>query len=210
MNVTLPYLAAPGSINTALQKIREAATPERITADFVTTKLNIKGGTGSAIPPFLKKLNLVASDGAPTDLYKNFRNKTTGGKAIAEAIKFGYRPLQDINEYFYELAEKDLKTLIVQVTGLDAENKIVKLTLQTLQNLKQFAIFDEDTTTEANEHIDEREEKAEKSDGKRTIPNKETGLNLSYTINLNLPATSDQAVFNAIFKSLKEHLLSNE
>ena len=33
------------------------------------------------------------------------------------------------------------------------------------------------------------------------------GLNLSYTINLNLPATSDVAVFNAIFKSLKENML---
>jgi hypothetical protein len=36
------------------------------------------------------------------------------------------------------------------------------------------------------------------------------GLSLSYTINLNLPATSDAAVFNAIFKSLKEHLLREE
>jgi hypothetical protein len=35
-----------------------------------------------------------------------------------------------------------------------------------------------------------------------------SGINLSYTINLNLPATADQAVFNAIFRSLKEHLLS--
>jgi hypothetical protein len=41
-------------------------------------------------------------------------------------------------------------------------------------------------------------------------PSPAVGLNLSYTINLNLPATSDQAVFNAIFKSLKEHLISNE
>ncbi len=35
------------------------------------------------------------------------------------------------------------------------------------------------------------------------------GMNLSYTINLNLPATSDVAVFNAIFKSLKENLLQD-
>jgi len=35
-----------------------------------------------------------------------------------------------------------------------------------------------------------------------------TGLNLGYTINLHLPATSDIAVFNAIFKSLRENLLS--
>lgn len=33
------------------------------------------------------------------------------------------------------------------------------------------------------------------------------GINLSYTINLNLPATKDIDVFNAIFKSLKQHIL---
>jgi hypothetical protein len=40
--------------------------------------------------------------------------------------------------------------------------------------------------------------------------NKVLGFNLGYTINLNLPATSDAAVFDAIFKSLKEHLLRDE
>ena len=39
--------------------------------------------------------------------------------------------------------------------------------------------------------------------------NEGIGLNLAYTINLNLPATSDIAVFNAIFKSLKENLLKD-
>jgi hypothetical protein len=32
-------------------------------------------------------------------------------------------------------------------------------------------------------------------------------FNFSYTINLNLPETTDVEVFNAIFRSLKEHLL---
>ena len=32
-------------------------------------------------------------------------------------------------------------------------------------------------------------------------------LSIGYTINLHLPATSDIAVFNAIFKSLRENLL---
>jgi hypothetical protein len=35
----------------------------------------------------------------------------------------------------------------------------------------------------------------------------EVGMNLSYTINLNLPPSPDPEVFNAIFKALKEHLL---
>jgi hypothetical protein len=32
-------------------------------------------------------------------------------------------------------------------------------------------------------------------------------LGITYTINLNLPATTDVEVFNAIFKALKENLL---
>jgi hypothetical protein len=35
----------------------------------------------------------------------------------------------------------------------------------------------------------------------------EGGLRLGYTINLNLPATTEIEVFNAIFKSLRENLL---
>lgn len=37
-----------------------------------------------------------------------------------------------------------------------------------------------------------------------------TGLGFSYTINLNLPATTEIEVFNAIFKSLKENLLDGQ
>jgi len=39
------------------------------------------------------------------------------------------------------------------------------------------------------------------------VPDKNVGLNLSYTINLNLPETDDINVYNAIFKSLKENML---
>ena len=35
---------------------------------------------------------------------------------------------------------------------------------------------------------------------------RQSNLGISYTINLNLPATTDIQVFNAIFKSLKEHI----
>jgi hypothetical protein len=52
---TLPYLASPGSLKSCLERIRTAATPERVTKDFVTTILQIKGGTGAALSPYLKK-----------------------------------------------------------------------------------------------------------------------------------------------------------
>jgi len=177
----------------------------------VSTKLQIKGGTGAAIPPYLKKVGFVASDGAPTGIYKRFRNHATSGSAAAEAVKIGYRELGQANEYFYDLNDKDLLALIAQVTGSEADSQVAKLTLSTLKALKAFANFEDKSAAE-----EEVVSSTLSTEGPATshppfpIQAKgQIGLNLSYTINLNLPATSDQAVFNAIFRSLKDHLLSN-
>lgn len=210
MAANLPYVATPGSIKTALEKIRSAATPERVTRDFVTAVLQIKGGTGGNLPPFLKRIGFVASDGAPTDLYRRFRNPATGGAAMADAIRIGYKELLQANEYFYRLSDKDLLALIVQVTGVEAENRAAALTLSAIKVLKAFANFD---SVEAIAESKGQQPLQESLPATVGLPahqpnNGKLGLNLSYTINLNLPATSDQAVFNAIFRSLKEHLLS--
>lgn len=211
MSANLPYVASPGSIKTALEKIRSAATPERVTKDFVTTVLQMKGGTGGSIPPFLKRIGFVGADGAPTDLYRRFRNPATGGAAVADAIRIGYKDLLQANEYFYRLSDKDLLSLIVQVTGVEADNRSAALTLSAIKALKGFANFDH---AESNPvqivdvgRIQDSQERAPHPSAQQPA-NSQVGLNLSYTINLNLPATADQAVFNAIFRSLKEHLLS--
>ncbi|MBQ8103061.1 MAG: DUF5343 domain-containing protein [Afipia sp.] len=206
----LPYLASPGSIKTAFEKIRAAATPDRVTGDFMSTKLQIKGGTGSALIPFLKKIGFVGSDGSPTELYKRFRNPTIGGTAVADAIKLAYAPLKQVNEYFYELPDTELLNLILQVTGLDHDNQVAKLVYSTLKTMKTFADFKESDPDDSHDSKDIvlKPHTAETTQG--NSHGGKVGLNLSYTINLNLPATSDQAVFNAIFKSLKEHLLSDE
>jgi len=176
----------------------------------MTTKLQIKGGTGTALVPFLKKIGFVASDGAPTNLYKRFRNPSIGGTAVAQAIKLGYAPLEQVNEYFYELSDQDLLNLILQVTGLDHDNQVAKLTFSTLKALKGFADFKQPPSDEFSEKKDVVQLPALPLPSPTNSENNKLGLNLSYTINLNLPATSDQAVFNAIFKSLREHLLSDD
>jgi hypothetical protein len=102
-----------------------------------------------------------------------------------------------------------LLALIVQVTGVEADNRAASLTLSCIKALKVFASFDATSVTE-EEIQPPPNDYAQRPPG---LPaphsnNGHVGLNLSYTINLNLPATADQAVFNAIFRSLKEHLLS--
>ena len=212
MPSNLPYVASPGSLKTALEKIRTAATPPRVTTDFVNTVLQIKGGTGGYITPLLKRIGFVASDGTPTELYRRFRNPASSGQAMADAIRHGYKDLLKANEYFHRLLDKELLALIVQITGVESDNRAAQMTVATLKVLKSYADFE---APEINKNGAEPPSAEETNRGTLSLPPQQVpsgrvGLNLSYTINLNLPATADQAVFNAIFRSLKEHLLSSD
>lgn len=205
MSANLPYLTTPGTLVTALNKMKAAATPSTFTHDFVQTKLKLKGGAGRALVPYMKKIGFVASDGSPTFIYQRFRNNATSGAAVAESMRLGYKPLYEINEYAHELSDKDFKGLVVQVTGHEDTNRVVALIQSTFTKLKSFADFE--TTVEG------QGDGGTASSPDRTatqIPQAELGFNIAYTINLNLPPTTNIEVFNAIFKSLKENLLRGE
>lgn len=128
---------------------------------------------------------------------------------MASAIKTGYKPLSESREYFYKLEDKELLSLIVEVTGAEPSSSTAKQILYTLNALKEYADFDAaNATPESGTSISQDQHfQLPRAPEPRTAGDA-LGLNLAYTINLNLPATSDQSVFNAIFKSLKEHLLS--
>ena len=79
--------------------------------------------------------------------------------------------------------------------------------VSSFKALKEFADFkgvDEEDEGLLGEES-KSETKDEGTEKERVVLKK--GLGLSYTINLNLPTTSDITVFDAIFKSLKENLL---
>jgi hypothetical protein len=205
-----PYLVAPGSIRKCFDQIKKASTPERVTQDFVQTKLGIKGGTGAALIPFLKKIGFVNSDGTPSELYKRFRNPTESSAAVAAAIRRAYASLYGMNEYLHDLPDAELKGLLVQATGLAEESPVVALTLRTFKNLKEYADFNAQLH-DAKQRVGQPEQNLQAHRPATGVQPSglPLGTNLSYTINLNLPAVGDIAVFNAIFRSLKENLLQN-
>ena len=92
----------------------------------------------------------------------------------------------------------------MEATGLDRDNKVVQCIQLTFENLKKFANFDSTVESKLHEETKEGTEEEIKDD----IAAKErVDLNLCYTINLVLPKTDDPAVFNAIFKALRENLI---
>lgn len=210
-----PYVSSTGLLQELLKKIQEAPPPPRFSGDYLFSNLKFKK-SGSTIPfvPFLKRLGFISSDGTPTEIYKKFRNpdKKVSGQAMAQAFRIAYADLYSRNEYWYKLQNSELKNFLIEVLEVEAKNSALGILLRTIETLKPYANFDDqieegtDYETETSEiKITKESETHEKTDRRRHSDI--DGINLSYTINLNLPETSDIKVFDAIFKSLKENLL---
>lgn len=208
----LPYVVSPGNIDKALNGIKNAAVPERVSQDFVKTILKITGSSGDQMTSFLKKLGLANLDGTPNETYRKFRNPTTSGAAIAAAIKTAYAPLYVRNEFMHELKDNELLGLVVEETGQPHDASSVKLIVSSIKHLKSFANFNEALSSieKMSSPPEEPTRLPAASQTEKGTGGKRLGLNLGYTINLNLPATSDPEVFSAIFSSLKRHLLRDE
>lgn len=197
----IPYVTTYGGITKALAAIKRAQTPERFTQDFLATKLGLKGGSQRPLIPFLKRIGFLASDGTPTSLYTRFRNQSQSGAAVAEGLRKGFDALYQLNEYVHEVGDAELKGIVLQATGLQEDSSQIKLIIGSFKALREFANFDGPTAVMADSDVSAPEAP------ERPVTSLAGGLNLGYTINLHLPATSDIAVYNAIFKSLRDHLL---
>ncbi|MFO1488698.1 MAG: DUF5343 domain-containing protein [Verrucomicrobiota bacterium] len=201
-----PFLNNYGTVTNILTKAKAAATPERFTQDFLKTHLGFKSGNAQAFIPLAKRLKLLNSDGTPTDIYKSFRNPnpTVSKAAMAQAIRSGYADLYARNENLHTLDRSALEGLIVEATGLSQDSPTIRAIVKTFEALKAFADFGA-----APPASDDKSKDKEKHKEKQGGASEDEGvdLRLSYTINLVLPKTTDVAVFNAIFKSLKENLL---
>ncbi|MBB2974830.1 hypothetical protein FHX49_000371 [Microbacterium endophyticum] len=205
----VPYLQAHGNLKKALEKIINATVPPKFTQDFLATTLDLPGGGARPVIPFLKRAGFLGSDGTPTEVYKQFRNPSLRGGAAAQGLRNAYADLYTANEYVHDANDKDLKGLIVQVTGLNADSKLIPSMVASFKTLREYADFNGGNGAPSQSSTEGEGPNAEiplhLGNGAESGHGNE--IQLGYTIHLNLPATSDIAVFNAIFKSLKENLL---
>jgi hypothetical protein len=199
----LPYLNASGNITKVLGKIKDAETPTRFSQDYLATTLQMPGGSAKPLIPFLKRTGFLASDGSPTDLYRRFRGAESGA-AAADALRLGYKPIYRINEYAHDATDAKLKDLIVQATGAQKGSKTVGAIASSFKAVKAFADFSAVKDEGRGAGLDADRSVAVADGADQGLGG---GIQLGYTINLHLPPTPDVAVFDAIFRSLKEHLI---
>jgi hypothetical protein len=142
-----PYMNSTGLVSRILAKMAAAQKPERFTTDFLTSVLGYGSGSARPIIPLLKRLNFLQADSTPTQIYTRFRNPSERASAMLEALKTGYADLYARNEYAHRLSRDKLRDLIVEVTGLEREDRIVQAVVGTFQGLKAVGDVDENTST---------------------------------------------------------------
>jgi hypothetical protein len=160
-------------------------------------------------------LGMLDEAGKPTERYYRFLDQAESKKVLAEGIKEAYDDLFKINVKAYELSDTEVKNKFRTLTqGKKSEDVISKMA-STFVTLSSLADWSPDKTTTLP-----HQEKLITED----LPNKSNDINpkeqqedfaadkinlngLHYNIQIHLPESRDPAVYDAIFQSLKKHLL---
>lgn len=199
-----PYLASNKNIQAVLEKIRTAAKPQKFTIAFVK-QLGFTSSNDQAYPALLKKLGYLMDDGTPTQDYDDLRDSKMVEHSLGEHIRKLYNELFVINTKIYEASDDDIKGAISRVTGKEAKD--VTRIASTFKALCNVAKFDEMKKEEDKLEL-EQNEKTEENENNQALQLSVAPPEFHYNIQIHLPATTDISVYNAIFKSIKDNLMT--
>lgn len=197
-----PYVNAYGNIPRLFNAIVVASVPPKFSNDFMKTTLRLKSSSYNAMIPFMKRLYFLDQANVPTKNYTNYRNKKLSKLIIGECVKKAYASLYNANEYAHNMTQDELNETVKSIINLAEGSSTLGAIVGSFTELCKLSDFSGKLTPEESSE----EKKAEKEH----VTGVTAKLGINYTINLNLPPTTEIEVFNAIFKSLKENILSED
>jgi hypothetical protein len=189
-------------------KIIEGTAPDKFTVAHLKS-IGFKSSNDQGIIPLLKDLGFLSSDGSPTQRYHAYRDRSNSKIILGEALNEAYGDLFHINEKPTEADRVAIEGKFKSVHN--TTDRVSKEQAKTFYALLEFADIENKhkvrvTPKKVEEKSDPPIDKVTKQEEK---PVQYGFGGLRYNIEIHLPATKDPEVYNAIFKSLKEHLLEN-
>lgn len=203
------YTLKPGSIPAYLEAIQNAEAPDRFTIRFLEN-LEFKSTNDRLLVGVLKDLGFIDTDGVPQQRYFEFLDKSISRKVLAEAVREAYSDLFAVNKEAHKLTPEEVKNkLRTLYAGSKKDNVIGRIasTFAALCEYADFSALPKKSTDKGDEHKkDETKDKKKEDEDKKQQKAGVSLDSLQYHINIVLPESRDQAVYDAIFKSLKDHL----
>jgi hypothetical protein len=204
MEVTSAYLYVVNTLPQILESLQRAQVPERFTNAFLQA-LGHKSTNDRAFINVWKGLGFLDANATPTPSYKEFRDKAIAKSVLARQIRIAYRGLFNVDENAQNLSLEAVKGKLATLTGKD--ETVVKKMAQTFKALCKEADFNAPAAKLEPKPADAAADIVVESPALDEVTPRLQGLAFSHTVYINLPATRDVAVYDAIFKSLREYLL---
>lgn len=153
----------------------------------------------------MKKTGLLSNDGTPTERYAQFQTDSRRSEAALEALKSGWPEVFRKNRYAHRLDKSAVDDVFKEITGIQKTDPTFKAIVSTFNIFKEYA----KSAAEASGGTDlpEAPQSRPVAEANASGQGGDRPLNLSTQINIVLPETTDITVYNAIFKSIQEHLL---
>ena len=208
------YTIKTGALQAYFDAMLDAQPPERFSLKFLEN-LGFTSTNDRLFIGILKDLGFLNRDGTPQQRYFDFLDRSRSWHVLAEGVREAYADLFAVNtkanEFTIQDAKNKLRTLYSgKKTDLVIGN--IAKTFRALCDLADFsgvpATRQERRPAEESTEVSQPEHESPSQHPREDAPSlgriRVSGL--QYHINIVLPETRDQAVFDAIFKSLRDHL----
>ncbi len=206
------YLVKADSLHSFLDTILNAQAPDKFTIKFLE-QLEFKNTNDRLLIGLLKGLGFLDGNGSPTQRYFNFLDQSESKRVLAEAIKESYADLFAINKKANEMTAIEIKNKLKTILQGSKSDNVLGLMAKTFKYLCDYADFQstpipKDIVQIKDEpRYDDNSEKHDSNKLTHELINKKITTEMHYNIQIHLPETRDITVYDAIFKSLKQHLL---
>ncbi len=195
------YVQVYGQLEQFFRTIQQGQAPSHFTHQHVKD-LGFTSSNYRALIPLMKALGFLSSDGQPTQRYHDYRDASQSKRVMGQALKHAYGDLFLLRSR-PTTADKAIIEGKFKSTH-NATDRTARLMTETFFALLALADIEE---KEPAKKVAAPETAPEPKPLREPVPVKAATASLNYNIQIHLPATKDIEVFNAIFKSLREHLI---
>jgi hypothetical protein len=204
MALPTAYLTSVKNLKAILEAIKGAQAPKRFTVSFLQS-LGFKNASDRLILGLLKALAFLSPSGEPTQRYYEFLDKTQSPQVLASGIREAYADLFQVNTKAHDLSSTDVQNKLKTLTQGQFTDAVLQKMATTFKSLCALADF----AASPKPAPPPPPPPPPGGPGTLVVPEHPSVTlgGLVYNIQIHLPESRDPAVYDALFKSLKEHLL---
>jgi hypothetical protein len=196
------YTPKPASPVRFLGKTRSMGVPPKVTQKFIES-VGFKAKNDRPIISNLKGLGFLDSSGVPTDRWRDYRDKSRARAVLADGIRDAYSGPFSL---YPDAHRKDHEALTdFSKSQTDVAETTISLMVRTFKSLCELADFESATGPAL---LAKKAELEAPFVMPTTVAQREVAVTVN--IQLVLPATKDGSIYDAVFESLRKHILSRE